>query len=94
MLGGSLWYVTRRLYGNPGGYIALTLYCFSPGMIVSAAGSQNLGEMGGVWGAFGTIFTAIAVAHTLYAPREVVLWNWKRILLLGLWPPLSLRRCR
>src|SRR5262249_23567283 len=23
-------------------------------------------------------------AHTLYAPREVVLWNWRRILLLGL----------
>jgi hypothetical protein len=36
------------------------------------------------WGAFGTIFTAIAVAHTLYAPREVVLWNWRRILLLGI----------
>jgi hypothetical protein len=30
------------------------------------------------------VFTAIAVAHTLYAPREVVLWNWRRILLLGL----------
>ena len=40
--------------------------------------------MGAVWGAFGTIFTAIAVAHTLYAPREVVIWNWRRILLLGL----------
>src|SRR4029077_11853972 len=26
----------------------------------------------------------IAVAHTLYAPREVVLWNWRRIVLLGL----------
>src|SRR6266850_2369035 len=58
MLGGSLWYVARRLYGNAGGYIALVLYCFSPAMIVAA--------------------------HTLYAPREVVLWNWRRILLLGL----------
>jgi hypothetical protein len=84
MLGGSLWYVARRLYGNSGGYIALGLYCFSPGMIVNAASAQSLGEMGAVWGAFGTIFTAIAVAHTLYAPREVVLWNWRRILLLGL----------
>jgi hypothetical protein len=84
MLGASLWYVSRRLYGNPGGYIVLALYCFSPAMIMSAGGTQNLGEMGGVWGAFGTIFTAIAVAHTLYAPREVVLWNWRRILLLGL----------
>ena len=84
MLGASLWYVARRLYGNVGGYIALTLYCFSPAMIVNVAGAQSLGEMGGIWGAFGTIFTAIAVAHTLYAPREVVLWNWRRILLLGL----------
>jgi hypothetical protein len=84
MLGASLWYVARRLYGNAGGYIALALYCFSPAMIVNVAGTQSLGEMGAVWGAFGTIFTAIAVAHTLYAPREVVLWNWRRILLLGL----------
>jgi hypothetical protein len=84
MLGGSLWYVARRLYGNAGGYIALTLYCFSPAMIMSAAGSPDLGEIGGTWGAFGMLFTAIAVAHTLYAPREVVLWNTRRILLLGL----------
>jgi hypothetical protein len=84
MLGASLWYVARRLYGNAGGYIALALYCFSPAMIVNVAGTQSVGEMGAVWGAFGTIFTAIAVAHTLYAPREVVLWNWRRILLLGL----------
>jgi hypothetical protein len=84
MLGASLWYVSRRLYGNAGGFIALALYCFSPAMTVSVAGAQSMGEMGGVWGAFGTIFTAIAVAHTLYAPREVVLWNWRRTLLLGL----------
>lgn len=84
MLGASLWYVARRLYGNTGGYIALALYCFSPGMIVNVAGTQSLAEMGAVWGAFGSVFTAIAVAHTLYAPREVVFWNWRRILLLGL----------
>jgi hypothetical protein len=84
MLGASLWYVARRLYGNSGGYIALGFYCFSPAMIVNVAGVQSAGEMGAIWGAFGTIFTAIAVAHTLYAPREVVLWNWRRILLLGL----------
>ncbi len=84
MLGASLWYVARRLYGNAGGYIALALYCFSPAIIVNTTGTQSLGEIGGVWGAFGSIFTAVAVAHTLYAPREVVLWNWRRILLLGL----------
>ncbi len=84
MLGGSLWYVARRLYGNAGGYIALGLYCFSPAMIMNVASAQSLGELGAVWGAFGTVFTAVAVAHTLYAPREVVLWNWRRIVLLGL----------
>jgi hypothetical protein len=84
MLGASLWYVSRRLYGNAGGYIALILYCFSPGMIMAAAGTRGFGELGAVWGTFGIVFTAIAVAHTLYAPREVILWNWRRILLLGL----------
>lgn len=84
LLGASLWYVARRLYGDTGGYIALMLYCFAPGMIRSAAVWNAQPEVGAVWGAFGAIFTAIAVSHTLYAPREVVLWNWRRILLLAL----------
>jgi hypothetical protein len=83
LLGASLWYVARRLCGNHGGYIALTLYCFSPAMIQAAAVWHSEPEIVAVWGAFGAIFTAIAVAHTLYAPREVVLWNWRRIVLLG-----------
>src|SRR5579864_2820432 len=29
-LGGALWWVTRRLYNNAGGYVALALYCSSP----------------------------------------------------------------
>ena len=84
LLGASLWYVARRLYGNAGGYFALTLYCFSPLMIRSSTLWLAQPEIGAAWGTFGAIFTAIAVAHTLYAPREVVLWNWRRILLLGL----------
>src|SRR5437773_4423079 len=83
LLGASLWYVARRLYGNAGGYVALMLYCFSPGIIRSSALWFAEPEIGAAWGAFGAIFTAIAVAHTLYAPREVVLWNWRRILLLA-----------
>lgn len=82
LLGASLWYVARRLYGNTGGYIALLLYCFSP--LAIGSGSEIGPAMVGAWGAFGLIFTSIAVAHTLYAPREVVLWNWRRILLMGL----------
>ena len=83
LLGASIWYVARRLYGNAGGYIALLLYCFSPLMIAEAASYYVQPEVTAVWGAFGVIFTSIAVAHTLYAPRRV-LWNWRRILLLGL----------
>jgi hypothetical protein len=82
-LGASLWYVARRLCGNTGGLIALTLYAFSPSLIQASAVWHTEPQIFVAWGAFGTIFTAIAVAHTLYAPREVVLWNWRRIVLLG-----------
>jgi hypothetical protein len=82
-LGASLWYVARRLCGNAGGFIALTFYAFSPSFIQSAAAWHIEPHIVAAWGAFGAIFTAIAVAHTLYAPREVVLWNWRRIVLLG-----------
>jgi hypothetical protein len=82
-LGASLWYVARRLCGNTGGFFALTLYCFSPSVIQSSAVWHTEPEILSAWGSFGAIFTAIAVAHTLYAPREVVLWNWRRIVLLG-----------
>ncbi len=82
LLGASLWYVARRLYGNLGGYIALGLYCFSPMAITRS--SQVQPDIVAAWGAFGLVFTGIAAAHTLYAPREVVFWNWKRILLMGI----------
>jgi len=81
LLGASLWYVSRRLYGNAGGYTALVLYAFSPAMIERWSAVEP--DVIAAWGMFGCIFTGIAVAHTLYAPRDVVLWNWRRILLLG-----------
>jgi hypothetical protein len=84
LLGASLWYVSRRLYGNAGGYIALSLYCVSPIILRGSTLYFAEPEMGAAWGTFGAVFTAIAVAHTLYAPREVIVWNWRRILLLGL----------
>ena len=83
LLGASLWYVSRRLYGNAGGYVALALYCSSPAVIRSSALWVAQPDVAGAWGTFGAVFTAIAVSHTLYAPREVVLWNWRRIVLLG-----------
>src|SRR5580698_889922 len=82
-LGASLWYVARRLCGNTGGFVALILFCFSPSLIQASAVWHTDPEIFVAWGAFGAIFTAIAVAHTLYAPREVILWNWRRIALLG-----------
>ncbi|MFY9908511.1 MAG: hypothetical protein WCF22_05670 [Candidatus Sulfotelmatobacter sp.] len=82
-LGASLWYVARRLCGNTGGFLALALYCFSPAIIQATALWHTDPDIFAAWGSFGAIFTAIAVAHTLYAPREVVLWNWRRIVLLG-----------
>src|SRR5436190_17537100 len=83
LLGASVWYVSRRLYGNAGGYIALALYCFSPTLIRASALWFSPPNIGALWGTFGAVFTAIAVSHTLNAPREVVLWNWRRIVLLG-----------
>lgn len=82
LLGASLWYVARRLYGNLGGYIAMGLYCFSPSVVTRS--SQVQSDIVGAWGAFGLVFTAIAAAHTLYAPRDVIFWNWKRIVLMGI----------
>ncbi len=77
----SLWYIARRLHGTAAGHIALALFAFSPGMVArsSLAGPQIFAA----WGAFGLIFTAIATAHTLYAPRQGIFWNWKRIVLVG-----------
>lgn len=83
LLGASLWYVSRRLYGNAGGYTALALYCFSPAVLRASTLWLSPPNIAAAWGTFGSVFTAIAVSHTLYAPREVVLWNWRRILLLG-----------
>ncbi len=81
-LGASVWYIARRLYGNGGGYVAISLYCFTPGLV---ARSSMVGpEIVGAWGAFSAVFASIAVAHTLYAPRDAFLWNRKRIGMLGI----------
>lgn len=77
LLGVSVWYVARRLYGNPGGYIALTLYCFSPAIIQRASTIDEAALA--AWGAFGIIFAAIAVSHNLYAPWRK--WRYRTVLL-------------
>jgi Dolichyl-phosphate-mannose-protein mannosyltransferase len=78
-LGGALWWVARRLFDDAGGYVALGLYCSSPAMVMI---SGNIGpEVLLAWSIFGLIYTAIGVAHTLYAPPQ----KWlPRIVILGL----------
>jgi hypothetical protein len=78
-LGGALWWVARRLFGDLGGYVALALYCFSPPMLIAGATANS--AILAAWGLFGLVFTAIGVAHTLYAPPQ----KWRpRIVLLGI----------
>jgi len=78
-LGGALWWVSRRLFNNEGGYAALALFCFSP-LVVRYASTINP-EIIAAWGLFGIVYTAIGVGHTLYSPPR----RWPpRIVLLGL----------
>jgi hypothetical protein len=76
-LGGGLWWVARRLFGNEGGFLALTLYCFCPAIVRAAVLPNN--EILAAWGLYGLVYTAIGVAHAMHGPRR----KWKpRILLL------------
>jgi hypothetical protein len=77
LLGGALWWVTRRLYGNLGGYTALALYCFSPAILRAciAPGFEVLATLG----VYGGVYTSVGVAHAMQGPRH----KWRpRILLL------------
>ncbi len=77
ILGGGIWWVTRRLYGNLGGYTALALYCFSPA-ILKACISPNP-EVLAALGVYGAVYTCIGVAHAMQGPRR----RWRpRIVLL------------
>ena len=76
-LGGCIWWVTRRLYGNLGGYTALALYCFSPA-VLKACVAPNPDVLAAL-GVFGGVYTCIGVAHAMQGPRR----KWRpRIILL------------
>ena len=78
-LGGGLWWVARRLFGNEGGFFALALYCFCPSVISMAVTPNN--DVLAMWGLYGTVYTAIGVAHAMQGPRR----KWRpRIALLTL----------
>jgi len=77
LLGGGLWWVTRRLYGNLGGYMALGLYCFSPA-VLRACVAPNA-EVLAALGVYGGVYTCIGVAHAMQGPKR----KWRpRIVLL------------
>ena len=77
MLGAGLWWVTRRLYGNFGGYTALALYCFSPPILKACVSPSP--EILAALGVYGAVYTCIGVAHAMQGPRR----KWKpRIVLL------------
>ena len=76
-LGACIWWVTRRLYGDTGGYVALALYCFAPPVIAAATYPNN--EIWAALGLFAAVYSAIGVAHALQGPRR----KWRpRIILL------------
>jgi hypothetical protein len=78
-LGGGLWWVCRRLFGNEGGFFALGLYCFCPAIVRSAVTPNN--EVLAMWGLYGLVYTAMGVAHAMQGPRR----KWRpRIALLTL----------
>jgi hypothetical protein len=83
LLGGCIWWVTRRLYGNLGGYTALALYCFSPAVLKACVAPNP--EVLTALGVFGGIYTCIGVAHSMpqYMNRPARKWR-PRILLLAI----------
>ena len=68
LLGAGLWWVTRRLYGNLGGYTALALYCFSPA-VLRACVTPNA-EVLAALGIYGGVYTCIGVAHAMQGPQR------------------------
>jgi hypothetical protein len=77
-LGAGLWWVTRRLYGNFGGYTALALYCFSPPILRACVTPS--GEVLAALAVYGGVYTCIGVAHAMQGPRR----KWRpRIVLLA-----------
>jgi hypothetical protein len=79
VLGAGLWWVTRRLYGNWGGYTALALYCFSPAILKAcvAPNSEILASLG----VYGGVYTCIGVAHAMQGPKRK--WRPRIVLLMA-----------
>jgi hypothetical protein len=86
MLGGALWWVSRRLFGNVAGGFALGLYVLSPAVLRAATSPNN--EILAALGLFGVVYTGIGIAHAMYGPGR----KWRpRIVLFTVW--LGLTAC-
>lgn len=86
LLGAGLWWVSRRLFGNIGGALALGLYCVSPVVLRAATTPNN--EILAAWGLYAVVYTAIGIAHAMYGPPR----KWRpRIVLFTL--ALGLTAC-
>ncbi len=68
LLGAGLWWVSRRLFGNFGGFFALSLYVMSPAVLSAATTPNN--DILAAWGMYATIYTAIGIAHAMYGPTR------------------------
>jgi hypothetical protein len=79
VLGAGLWWVTRRLYGNLGGYTALALYCFSPAVLKACL--EPNAEVLAALGVYGGVYTCIGVAHAMQGPRRK--WRPRIVLLIA-----------
>ena len=78
-LGAGLWWVSRRLFGNAGGFLSLALFCLCPEVVRFAVAPNN--DVLAMWGLYGLVYTGIGVAHAMQGPRS----KWKpRILLFAL----------
>jgi hypothetical protein len=79
VLGAGLWWVTRRLYGNRGGYTALALYCFSPAALKACVTPNS--EILAALGVYAGVYTCIGVAHAMQGP--VAKWRPRIVMLTG-----------
>ena len=80
LLGGCIWWVARRLYGNLGGYTALALYCFSPAVLRACLSPNS--EVLATLGVYGGVYTCIGVAHAMQGPRRR--WRPRIVLLIAI----------
>ena len=79
LLGGCIWWVTRRLFGDYGGYTALALYCFCPPILMACIAPSP--EVLAALGIYGGVYTCIGVAHAMQGPKR----KWRpRLVLLAL----------